>query len=1092
MSLIEFSLRRRVTVSMLAIALVVFGVVAFTRLPINLLPNISYPSLTVEIRFPGAAPGEVESLLSRPIEEAVGVVSGVQRLTSVSRPGLSQVILEFAWGRDMDFAALDVREKLDLVRLPKEALKPVVLRLDPNNDPVVRLYLTGGSSLYQLRYAADEVLKKDLESTAGVAAIKVNGGYEEEIQVRVDQGKLSLLGLSIQDVDQRLLRENVNQAGGSLYEQEARYLVRARNEFKNLDDIMKTVLVSKDGRNVLISDVAEVTRGHRQREAITRYGGVEAVELALYKEGDANTVSVARAIQGRLERLRKELPAGIQVETGVDQSRFIQDSIHEVIVNALEGGLLSILIILLFLKDVASTLIIGVSIPISIIATFFLMYQTGTTLNVMSLGGLALGVGMLVDDSIVVLEAIFKRRERGESGAVAAQRGASEVGRAVVASTLTTVAVFVPVVFVEGVAAQLFRDQALTVSFSLMASLAVSLTLIPMVSAMMDEKRAVSADATAAGLAPGRAPSAGATTGGRLARLQRSLRSGLARGPVAALRALRLGLGETAAVVARVFRPLTRSFDAGLDAVMRSYPPLLRWALRSPATVLAAALAAFLGSLVAARGLGIDLIPSFSQGEFSFLIELPEGTPLEATDRFARQVAAAVEGDARVDSVSSIAGGAGLSLARTGSEGENSARIQVRMKRGTPRRDEEAVAEGLRARLEEARGARYKFERPSYFTFRTPIEVEVYGDNLGELREAALTLKRDVERVPGLVDVKSSVDTGNPELQVTFQREQLSKLGLDLFQVAGTVRNKVQGEVATRFLEGDREINILVRSVEVGRASVADVGDLIVGQRGGVPIYLKSIADVRLAEGPSEIRRVGQKRAAVISGNISGRDMGGVAADVRRAIARQVLPAGVIADLSGQEEEMERSFRSLKMALALAIFLVYLVMACEFESLVHPFVVMFTVPLGVIGAVLGLVLTGHTVNVVAMIGAVMLAGIVVKNAIVLIDAVNMLRREGVPREQALVQAGLKRMRPILMTSATTVLGLLPMALGIGEGAELRAPLAVTVIGGLTVATALTLVVIPVIYTLLDRRAFAVEPAEAIAPAVAAGEPETAA
>ncbi len=1078
MSLIEFSLKRRVTVSMCAVALVVFGAVAFTRLPINLLPNISYPSLTVETRYKGAAPGEVETLVSRPIEEAVGVVAGVQRLTSVSRPGLSQVTLEFGWGRNMDFAALDVREKLDLVVLPKEAEKPVVLRLDPNNDPIVRLYLTGGESLYQLRYVADEVLKKDLESTEGVAAIKVNGGFEEEIQVRVDQGKLALMGVGIQDVDQKLQRENVNQAGGSLYEQEARYLVRARNEFKDLDDIMSTVLISKDGRNVLMSDVAEVTRGHKQREAITRFGGREAVELALYKEGDANTVGVSRALEKRLERVRKELPAGIRVTTGVDQSRFIKDSIHEVITNALEGGLLSILIILLFLKDVASTLVISVSIPISIIATFFLMYQTGTSLNVMSLGGLALGVGMLVDDSIVVLEAIYKRRERGESGAVAAQRGASEVGRAVVASTLTTIAVFVPVVFVEGIAAQLFRDQALTVSFSLMASLVVSLTLIPMVTALMGALRPA-APAAAQPPPPG-------------ARWPRRLGHAVfVAGIPAALRGMRRGRRAAGSFLARLFRPITAGFDAALDTVMTTYPIVLRWALRAPGTVLAVALAAFLASLLLARGLGVDLIPSFSQGEFSYVVELPEGTPLESTDRFVADVQSVLSGDPRVDSMSSIVGGAGLSLAKTGTEGENAARIQVRLKRGLRRADEAAVAALLRARLEATRLARFKFERPSYFTFRTPIEVEIYGDNLEDLKTAAATLKPEVEGVPGLVDVKSSMDIGNPELQVTFHRDQLSRLGLDLFQVAATVRNKVQGEVATRFLQGDREIDILVRSVEVGRATVGDVSELIVGQRDGVPIYLKTVADVRLAEGPSEIRRIGQKRAAILSGDIAGRDMGAVAADVRQAIRRRVLPAGVLADLSGQEEEMERSFRSLKMALALAIFLVYLVMACEFESLIHPFVVMFTVPLGVIGAVLALVITGHTVNVVAMIGAVMLAGIVVKNAIVLIDAVNLLRREGMPREEALVEAGLKRMRPILMTTATTVLGLLPMAVGLGEGAELRAPLAVTVIGGLTVATVLTLVVIPVVYTLLDRKAFAAEGAPGTAGEGARPESEAA-
>ncbi len=1069
MSLIDFSLRRRVTVTMGAVALVVFGIVAFTRLPINLLPNISYPSLTVETRYPGAAPAEIETLLSRPIEEAVGVVAGVQRLTSVSRPGLSQVTLEFGWGRNMDFAALDVREKLDLVVLPKDSQKPVVLRLDPNNDPIVRLYLSGGESLTQLRYVADEVLKKDLESTEGVAAVKVNGGYEEEIQVRVDQGKLALLGVSIQEVDQKLLRENVNQAGGSLYEREARFLVRARNEFRDLDDILGTVLLTRDGRNILISDVAQVVRGHKQREAITRYGGKEAVELALYKEGDANTVSVARAVRKRLERVRQELPAGITLVTGVDQSRFIEDSIHEVIVNALEGGALSILIILLFLKDIASTAIIGVSIPISIIATFFLMYQTGTTLNVMSLGGLALGVGMLVDDSIVVLEAIYKRRERGESGAVAAQRGAAEVGRAVVASTLTTIAVFVPVVFVEGIAAQLFRDQALTVSFSLLASLVVSLTLIPMVAALL-----------MTGPPPGLPAASGAAGRWR------------AFGPAGLLRLTRRGAARLVSYLAVLARPITVPFDRALNAVLRAYPNVLRWALRSKGMVLAAAILAFVGSLFLARTLGVDLIPSFSQGEFSYLVELPEGTPLETTDRFVEDVQSALQGDTRVASVSATIGGAGLSLARTGSEGENAARLQVRMAPGTRRRDEEGVAAVLRRRLEQAAGARFKFERPSYFTFRTPIEVEIYGDSIADLTSAAVDLKQALQKVPGLVDVKSSMEVKNPELQVTFHRDQLTRLGLDLFQVAGTIRNKVQGEIATRFLQGDREIDILVRSVEVGQATVADVSDMIIGQRDGVPLYLKSVAEVRLAEGPSEIRRIGQKRAAVIAGDISGRDMAAVAADVRRALRSVTLKPGVVADLSGQEEEMERSFRSLKMALALAIFLVYLVMACEFESLRHPLVVMVTVPLGVIGAVLALVVTGHALNVVAMIGAVMLAGIVVKNAIVLIDAVNQLRAEGLEREEALVRAGLNRMRPILMTTATTVLGLLPMALGLGEGAELRAPLAITVIGGLSVATVLTLVVIPVIYVLFDpAKVPAPLPGGLDVPTLLAGQPEAA-
>jgi HAE1 family hydrophobic/amphiphilic exporter-1 len=1069
MKIVEISLRRRVTVSMCAVALVLFGAVAFTRLPINLLPDVSYPTLTVETRFPGAAPAEVESLVSRPVEEAAGVVAGIKKITSVSKPGLSQVTLEFDWGRNMDFAALDVRQKLDLLPLAREAEKPVILRFDPANDPIVRIYLTGISAdtdLYRLRYVGEEVLKRDLESTDGVAAIQVNGGYEEEIEVRLDEGKLALLGLSIDDVRARLLRENINQAGGSLYESEARYLVRARNELRSLEEIRSVILAGQEGRNVTLADVAEVTRGHKRREVVTRFGGKEAVELALYKEGDANTVAVAKAVHERLENVKKELPEGVEVVVGADQSRFIRASIDEVIQNAWMGGLIAIGVLLLFLKDLRSTLIIAVTIPVSIVATFFLMYQTGTTLNVMSLGGLALGVGMLVDGAIVVLEAIHKRREKGESGIEAARNGASEVGMAVIASVLTTVVVFVPVVFVEGMAAQLFRDQAVTVSISLMASLVISLTLIPLMAA------------GAAGKLPRLSGIAGMAPDASASWRKRARWMVFHRAPGAALGGLRRGLSLLGRGFGWLFRPITRTFDAGLAAVTAAYPPTLRWALRSKVTVLGLGLGLFVASLFLIPVLGVNLVPAFSQGEFFFKVELPEGTPLEATDRFIADAQEVLAGDPRVDSYASTAGGTGLSLSSTGSEGESAARIQVRMKPGTSPEDEEAVAAKLRERLAVSELARFELGRPTYFTFRTPIEAEVYGDDLAELHTAAAELRQDIEHVPGLVDVRTTAELGNPELQVAFNREQLTRLGLDLAQVAETVRSKVQGTVATRFQQGDREIDIRVRSVEMGNASVADLSGLIVGQRDGVPIPLSAVATVTSADGPSEIRRIGQKRVAVISGNLAGRSMGEVAADVRAAIGRATLPANVTASLSGQEEEMQRSFRSLALAGLLALFLVYLVMACEFESLIHPFVVMFTVPLGALGMIGALALTGHSIDVVAILGAVMLAGIVVDNAIVLIDGVNQLRGQGMSKEDALLHGGLNRLRPILMTSACTVLGLLPMAFGMGEGGELQRPLAITVIGGLTVGTVLTLVVIPVVYTLLDRKGEATVPSTA--------------
>jgi HAE1 family hydrophobic/amphiphilic exporter-1 len=537
---------------------------------------------------------------------------------------------------------------------------------------------------------------------------------------------------------------------------------------------------------------------------------------------------------------------------------------------------------------------------------------------------------------------------------------------------------------------------------------------------------------------------------------------------VRALRGVRRGFAAACAGVAWLFRPVTRVFDRSLAAVTAAYPPALRWALRSRGLVLGIACAAFAASLLLIPVLGVDLVPAFSRGEFSFLIDLPEGTPLEATDRFVAEVQQVLAGEARVGAYSSTAGGAGLSLTATGTEGESSARLQVQMAPGTTPEDEAAVIAALRERLEASERARFKFERPTYFTFRTPIEVEVYGDDLAQLHAAAGALREDLARIPGLVDVKSTAELGNPEIQVAFRREELARLGLDLSQAADTVRNKVQGAVATRFQQGEREIDILVRSAAVGEVSADDLTGLIVAQRNGVPIRLGAVAEVRRAQGPSEIRRIGQKRAIVVAGSLQGRSMGEVAADVRAVLRQHPLPAGLAADLSGQEQEMRRSFRSLMLAGALAIFLVYLVMACEFESLIHPFVVLFTVPLGVIGTVGALALTGHSINVMAILGAVMLAGIVVDNAIVLIDGVNQLRAQGLSRHEALIEGGLSRLRPILMTSACTVLGLLPMALGLGEGAELQAPLAITVIGGLTLGTVLTLLVIPVVYTLLDR------------------------
>ncbi|MGH1344806.1 MAG: efflux RND transporter permease subunit [Nannocystales bacterium] len=1044
MQLVDFSLRRRVTVAMCAVAMVLFGLVAFSRLKVSLLPDLSYPSLTIETSMPGAAPAEVEQLLTRPIEERVGVVSGVQRISSISTPGLSQVTIEFGWGREMDFAAIDVREKLELLRLPDGSEPPILRRYDPSADPVLRLYLTTDGTaeldLLTLRQIAEERVEKDLESTEGVAAIDVRGGLQPEIEIEIDPGRLSLTGQNLAAVAEALRKANIDQAGGSLYESEARYLVRARNRFGSLADIEDTVLFDEDGRRVTVGDVATVRRTHRQRESVTRLGGEEAVELALFQEGDANTTAVAKSVHARLEVVRQRLPEGVVLVVAADQSTFIEASVDEVLQGAVLGGVFAVVVLLLFLRDGRSTAIIAVSIPVSVVATFFLMYQTGTTLNVMSLGGLALGVGMLVDSAIVVLEAIHRRREQGAAAVEAAREGASEVGRAVIASTLTTVAVFLPVVFLEGMAAQLFRDMAVTVCFSLVVSLAVSLTLIPMISALSRE----------------------GTPPPQLGRVARTVLM-----PVVLVR---LGVATIVAGVAWVLRPVAGLFGAAFERLAAVYPSVCRGSVRRPWTVVGIALLAFAATVASVPRLGLDLIPSLSQGEFGFALELPAGTPLSRTDAVVRDAQRVLVDDARVDRVSSVAGASAVSGSAGTTGGEHTAALSVRMAEGASAEDEAQVIQVLRDALAEAGVQRSRLTRPAVFSLRRPVELHVLEEDLAGLRDQADALRAEIATIEGVVEARSSADFGNPEVQVRFDHEAIAQLDLRVSDVATSVRTQLQGDVTTRFRQGHRDVDIRVRALPRQHATPADLRRLIVATRDGAPILLESVASVELGTGPSEIRRLDQSRAAVVSADVSGRDMGAVAADVTRA-AEAARAAGARVELAGQEQEMFQSLRSLLLATALAGFLVYVVMASQFESLLHPFIVIFTLPLGAIGVVGSLLLTGSSMSVISMVGVVMLAGIVVNNAIVLVDAINGRRASGMTQQAAIVAAGRDRLRPILMTSATTILGLLPLALAQGPGAELRRALAIAVIGGLVVATGLTLVVIPAVYRIIDRKRY---------------------
>lgn len=1015
MKIVGFSIRRPVTVTMLFVAIAVFGGISYGRLALNLLPEISYPTLTIRTNYEGTAPAEVENLITETVENAVSVANNVIRVSSISKPEVSDVILEFSWRTNMDFAALDVREKLDVLQLPLDADKPILLRYDPSTDPIMRVSVSGSSDLSGIRYLSEEFVKSDLESIDGVAAVRISGGFEEEIHVELDEQKLASLGVSIQEVTTRLGQENINLTAGTLQEGESKYLVRTLNEFQDVEEINDVIVAQKNGVPIRLSDLGSAYSGYKERKVITRINGEESVEIAVFKAADANTVTAAAQVRTRLEELEQEysgkrVPLNFQVV--FDQSRFIEHSIDEVLNTAMIGGILAIIVLFLFLRSVKSTLIIALSIPLSIVATFFLMYGANISLNIMSLSGLALGIGMLVDNSIVVLEAIHRYQTQGHSPREAADLGASEVGHAVVASTLTTVCVFAPIVFVEGIAGQLFADQALTVTFSLVASLLVAIMLIPMLAS----------------------------------------------------------LGQDGVENARIETPKkVREFF-----LVRPYSRFLAYALRQRLVFLAVALVLFAAALSLLAGLGSELIPEISQGEFFVDLQLPPGTPVEQTSLRIEEVEAVIRQEPDVERYYTIVGSGNQTGASAVEEREHIGQILVALGPGMLHEKETAVLEGLREGLRDIPAVDYKFSRPALFSFKQPIEVIVQGYNLQALKTYADRIRERLAQIPGLRDLKASTDGGNPEVQIHFDRQKLANYGLNINQAAGLLRNKIQGDIATELNEPDRKIDIRVRVLEEDRRSLFDLENLLLDVPNRSPVHLSTVADIVLEEGPTEIRRIGPQRVALISANLVDRDLQSAVDEIDQALQEFELPPDMFAYVGGQSEERAVAFESMQFAILLAVFLVYLVMASQFESLVQPFIIMFAIPFALIGVALALYLTGLVLSVVVLIGGVILAGIVVNNSIVLIDFTNQLRGQGKDKFQAIQEACAVRLRPILMTTSTTVLGLIPMAVSLGEGSELRVPMAVTVIGGLMTSTLLTLALVPVLYTLLTREKVTME------------------
>ena len=1225
---------RPVAILMIVIGIFVFGLLSYRRLPLNLMPDITYPSLTVRTEYPGTAPEDVENDVSRRIEDALAAVDNLVNMSSISKAGLSDVILEFGWKTDMNTATADVREKLDQIVLPEEAKPPIILRYDPSLDPILRIALyatkndeaiTEKEMAMRLREHAEYEIRDKIEAVEGVAAVRIRGGLERELLIDLDIDALRAKRISPQQIINRVQSGNINMPGGDLREGETEFQVRVLNEFKDLETIRDLIIDRRNGIEIRLDELADVRWENKEREIFTRIDEQPSVELQIFKEADANIVEVARLVRERVfgteeERLaaqryeemmqRARDGGAVQAESGeergrqggrggrseieqirapeflaygikdsgwkfdvlTDQSIFIQNSIDEVLSNAVIGGILAIIILFLFLRSFKSTIIIGLTIPLSVVATFAPMMLFGVSLNIMSLGGLALGIGMLVDSSIVVLESVFRCREEGDSLIEAVVRGTGEVGGAVIASTLTTIAVFAPIVFVEGVAGQVFGDMSLAVVFSLLAALLCALFFIPMLASRQVPFEFASKDLKIFGrigswelfmgrlkrfwsrekglsASPlkyilfiphnaffaaiflidlvldllGRPFNSAVLTAQRFRKYWGKQRSGLGKvirvftvipvhaymGLIFAIHfllealgkliritlllmfyILRLLFGAVGFVVGWILKPIFFVFGKFIDGINTGYPYFIDWALRNKIVVIAIVLiiAVHAGSLM--FGLKSNLIPEVHQGEFNVRIKAPVGTDIERTNELTKEVERGIresllamnDGGSAFETTATVVGAEKESNTRS-DEGENTAVITVRLAEQEDIQDaEERAINLIRERLARIPGlTSVTFDRPVLFSFKTPIEVEIKGPERQFLKQYSDEAIREMEKIEGLTDLKNSIQPGNPELQILYDRDKLKLYNMDIADTARAVRDMVEGRLAGEFRKEDRQYDIRVRLQRVDIKDYKDLSDLELRPTETERIKLSTVANIITREGPNEIRRIDKERTALVSSNLKDIDLGSAKEQITERLQRLRMESGWLPEyrfeITGQTEEMEVSSNSLAWALALAVFLVYIVMASQFESLMQPFIIIFTIPLALIGVVYFLVLAGTPVSIVVLIGVIMLAGIVVNNAIVLVDYINQLRTRGFDKMEAIIEAGKIRLRPILMTTLTTVLALLPLALGLGAGAEIRAPMAWTVIAGLLSSTLLTLVVIPTVYALVDRRKIVGAPTE---------------
>lgn len=1014
MRLPDLSISRPVGVAMFYLAIVALGIISFTRLPVDLLPDIAYPKLVVYTTYPNVAPAEVERFVTERVEQQVSTVPGVEKVESLSREGVSLVLLRFAWGTDMDFAALNVREKLDQLRetLPDMSDRPVVLRTDPRSEPIISVSITGSQDLWSLKDLSETVFRRRLEQLDGIAQAAVTGGLDREIHVEVDPQRLRSSGLTLEQVATALDNANASAPSGTIRMGRFRYPLRTLGEFTTVEEIGDVVVGGGGGQQIRLRDVATIDDGFRERESMAGYNGKEGIGLLVFKESGANTVRVTREVEKVLAQLRREYPA-VQINVASAQAGFVSGAIRNLVQEMILGGVLAFLILVLFLRDARFPVAVALAIPISVIVTFALLHATGVTLNIMSLGGLALGVGMLVDNSIVVIENIFRHREKGLGAAAAAAVGTREVQRAITASTLTTIAVFGPIIYVEGVAGQLFGALSFAVAFSLLVSLLVAATLLPALASRWE------------------------------------------------------GQTEKRITTPFIARPID-AFDRAFSRFAAWYERMLALALMHRRRVVLASALLFAATIPLAMSLDRSVLPKVDQGSFRARLELPEGTPLEVTAATAKRVERVLLADQNVDAVfSEIGRRAAISGVEEDRSGLNTALLEVRLEE---KASTAVTIDRVRAQLADLTRSGLTFETGHATALgkllgggESDLSVRVRGEDLASAVAYARKVEQKLNKSERVSNVRLGTELGQPEFLLEIDREWAASFGVEPRKIADLIERSMAGRMATEFVDFDRKIPIMVRLPESARYSLRTIDDLEID---GVP--LRELVRVRESVNVTEIRRSDQSRVVPVFADVRDGGVEDAVADVRSALATIPPPSRLRAEIGGENEEMRRSFRELAFAFILALLLVYMILAAEFESLIHPFTILLSVPLALIGAVWSLWLFGAGINTISLIGVIILVGIVDNDAVVKIDFINQMRREGMPVREAIKAAGHARLRPIVMNTLTVMLSVLPMMFGIGPGAALQAPLAIAVFGGLFTATALTLIVIPVVYEIIDE------------------------